>query len=73
MTVDQVKSASEAAIDWLVSGQGTVGTLHVRVSPGRRPSNTGYNEARHGGVVMSLFQAHAVLGSEAALAGADLG
>ena len=69
VTVDQVKSASRAAVDWLVSGQEPSGRFTYGYHRGDDRVNTGYNEARHGGVVMSLFQAHAVLGSEAALAG----
>ncbi len=73
VTVDQVQSASEAAIDWLVLGQEPSGRFTYGYHRGEDRVNTGYNEARHGGVVMSLFQAHAVLGSDAALAAADLG
>lgn len=73
VTVDQVEVAAEAAVDWLVRGQEPSGRFTYGYHRGEDRVNTGYNEARHGGVVMSLFRAHAVLGSDAALAAADLG
>ncbi len=72
VTVDQVKSAAEAAVDWMVRGQEPSGRFTYGYYRGEDRVNTGYNEARHGGVTMSLFQAHAAIESDAALAAADL-
>ncbi len=68
-----VVAAAELAVDWLVTGQQPSGRFTYGYHRGDDLVNPGYNEARHGGVVMSLYQAHHVLGSEVALAAADAG
>lgn len=68
-----VEAAARGAIGWLASHQQPSGRFTYGYHRGEDRINTSYNEARHGGVVMSLYQAHAVLGSDAALAAADLG
>ena len=73
VTAEQVVVAAEAAIGWLVAGQDPSGRFTYGYHRGEDRVNPSYNEARHGGVVMSLYQAHAAIGSEAALAAADLG
>jgi hypothetical protein len=73
VTAGQVEVAAEPAIGWLVAGQDSSGRFTYGYHRGEDRINPSYNEARHGGVVMSLYQAHAAVGSEAALAAADLG
>lgn len=68
-----VAAAAVAAVEWIVSGQETSGRFIYGYHRGQDRVNPGYNEARHGGVTMSLFQAHAVLGLEEALAAGDAG
>ena len=68
-----VVAAAEAAVGWLVTGQDATGRFTYGYDRGDDRINVGYNEARHGGVVMSLFQAHAVLGLDDALTAADAG
>jgi hypothetical protein len=65
--------AAEGAIDWIVAGQDTTGRYTYGYHRGDDRINPGYNEARHGGVTMSLYQAYAVLGDEDALRAADAG
>ena len=69
----RVETAALGAVSWLVSGQEASGRFTYGYHRGEDRINPSYNEARHGGVVMSLYQAHVVLGSDAALAAADRG
>lgn len=68
-----VEAAAHAAVGWIASGQADSGRFTYGYDRDTATVNAGYNDARHGGVVMSLYQAHAALGSEAALATADRG
>lgn len=70
---DAVVASAHGAVGWLVAGQEPSGRFTYGYHRGDDRINPSYNEARHGGVVMSLFQAYAVLGSEEALAAADRG
>jgi len=68
-----VEAAAQAAVGWLVAGQAPSGRFTYGYDRGTDRVNPLYNEARHGGAVMGLYRAHAVLGSETALAAADRG
>ncbi len=68
-----VEAAAHSAVAWLAANQQPSGRFTYGYHRGEDRINTSYNEARHGGVVMSLYQAHAVIGSEVALTAADLG
>lgn len=73
VTAAEVDAAAVAAVDWIVRNQEPSGRFMYGYDRAGRAVNTGYNDARHGGVVMSLYQAHAVLGLADALAAADAG
>lgn len=73
VTVAAVDGSVQAAVDWIVRNQAPSGRFLYGYDRAAGTVNTGYNDARHGGVVMSLYQAHAVAGSPGALAAADAG
>ena len=60
-------------MEWIIRGQEPSGRYTYGYHRGDDRVNVGYNEARHGGVTMSLFQAYAVLGLDDALAAGDAG
>ncbi len=66
-------AAADAAVGWLAAGQEPSGRFTYGYHRGNDTINVGYNDARHGGVTMSLFQAYAALGSDRALAAGDAG
>ncbi|MFN3215400.1 MAG: hypothetical protein ACE367_02775 [Acidimicrobiales bacterium] len=72
----QVTDASVAAVDWLVRNQNPAGDWLYRYDRTSGRDLGDYNEVRHGGVIMSLYQAARLLPSPAAdqaLASADAG
>ena len=73
VTAPQVRAAIGGATEWLVSGQDESGRYRYGYDREAEEVNRSYNFARHGGVTMSLYQAHADLGIPGALAAADRG
>lgn len=68
----EVRTAVDEAADWL--GRDFADGRYVYgYDRGTDTVSTDYNHARHGGVLMSLFQVHAATGSVEALAAGDLG
>lgn len=73
VTAEAVRGSAEAAVAWLAGNQSADGRFVYGYDRTSDTVNGDYNSARHGGVVMSLYQAHDTLGSEQALAAADRG
>jgi hypothetical protein len=72
VTSGQVGLAIEETVGWFERGIGPDGRFTYAYDRARDVVDSGYNHARHAGVVMSLYQTHAALGSERALALGDL-
>ncbi|HAX81081.1 MAG TPA: hypothetical protein DCY40_00740, partial [Actinobacteria bacterium] len=49
----RVIAAAESAVGWILAGQDADGSFTYGYHRGEDRINPGYNEARHGGVVMS--------------------
>lgn len=73
VTVEAVRGSAEAAVAWLAGNQAVDGRFVYGYDRSGDVVNGDYNAARHGGVVMSLYQAYDALGSEEALEAADRG
>lgn len=72
VTGAEIRVAIDEAADWL--GRDFIDGRYVYgYDRGADKVSRDYNFARHGGVLMSLFQTFAVTGSESALAAGDLG
>jgi small neutral amino acid transporter SnatA (MarC family) len=72
VSADELRRSAQATVDWFVRNQGTDGTwLYLYDAEGdSTPSE--YNEVRHAGVTMGLYQA-AAAGLPGALSSADRG
>lgn len=68
-----VDASIEAAVGWIAGNQAPTGRFTYGYDRAGGRVNPGYNDARHGGVIMSLYQAYAEVGSPRALAAADAG
>jgi len=66
-----IRTSIDEAVGWLTRGIGPDGRYTYGYHRGEDRVNLEYNGPRHAGVTMSLYQAHAVTGSAAALEGAD--
>jgi hypothetical protein len=73
VTADQVRLAIDETLGWFERGIGPDGRFTYAYDRDADVVDGGYNHARHAGVVMSLYQMHALLGSERALSLADRG
>lgn len=73
VTSDQVRSAIDAASGWLERGVAPDGRYRYGYDRDADVVSGGYNEVRHAGVVMALYQAFAATGSPRALAAGDAG
>lgn len=71
VTAGQVAASVDGAIGWLIAGQDDAGRYLYGWDRDEGEPNTGYNDARHAGVTMSLYQAYGQVGDENALAAAD--
>lgn len=71
VTTTEVRQSIGAAVDWLVGGQTESGRYLYGYDRATAQVNSAYNSARHGGVTMSLYQAHGALERPDALAAAD--
>jgi hypothetical protein len=71
VTATEVQASVDATIDWIIGNQGADGRFLYGWDREIEQPNTSYNEARHAGVTMSLYQADAVLGHGGARAAAD--
>lgn len=73
VTRAQVEASIDEAVAWIARGMTSEGRYTYGYARDVDRVNPGYNGPRHAGVTMSLYQAHAITGSEEALAAADLG
>jgi len=73
VTAGAVEASIHEAVGWIARGMTSEGRFTYGYDRGADAINQGYNGPRHAGVVMALYQAHAVTGSEEALAAADRG
>lgn len=73
VTAAEVEASIDEAVAWIARGMTPEGRYTYGYDRGEDRVNNGYNGPRHAGVTMSLYQAHAVTGSDAALAAADRG
>jgi hypothetical protein len=73
VTASEVRSSIDSATAWLISGQDSSGRYRYGYDRDVAVLSTSYNEARHAGVTMSLYQVYSQLGDVAALAAADRG
>jgi small neutral amino acid transporter SnatA (MarC family) len=72
VTVDDLRTAATATVDWFVRNQGADGRWLYEYDREGGPVDTGYNEVRHAGVISALYQA-ASAGIPGALESADRG
>jgi small neutral amino acid transporter SnatA (MarC family) len=72
VTVAQLRASSQATVDWFVRNQEDDGTWLYEYALDRGPIASEYNEVRHAGVTMGLYQA-AAAGLPGALRSADRG
>jgi small neutral amino acid transporter SnatA (MarC family) len=72
VTTEQLRSSSQAAVDWFVRNQETDGTWLYLYDADDDLTPPEYNEVRHAGVTMGLYQA-AAAGLPGALRSADRG
>ena len=73
VTAANVSDSIDATLGWLIGGMADDGTYTYGYHRDQDRINTSYNNARHGGVTMSLYQAFAISGDRAVLAAADRG
>ncbi|MEE9206698.1 MAG: hypothetical protein V3U50_06955 [Acidimicrobiia bacterium] len=73
VTAANVSDSIDATLGWLIGGMADDGTYTYGYHRDQDRINTSYNNARHGGVTMSLYQAFAISGDRAVLAAADQG
>lgn len=73
VTIAGVGMSIEETVAWIARGMTPEGRYTYGYDRREDLVNRGYNGPRHAGVTMSLYQAHAVTGSEEALATADRG
>jgi hypothetical protein len=72
VTAAELRHSAGSAVDWFVRNQRADGTWLYEYDRGRDAATPEYNEVRHAGVTMGLYQA-AVAGLPGALASADRG
>jgi small neutral amino acid transporter SnatA (MarC family) len=72
VTAEQLRASSQAAVDWFVRNQEPDGSWLYEYSVDTGPIASPYNEVRHAGVTMGLYQA-AAAGLPGALRSADRG
>jgi small neutral amino acid transporter SnatA (MarC family) len=72
VTTADLRRSSQAAVDWFVRNQYTNGAWLYQYHRGTDSSTPAYNEVRHAGAVMALYQA-AAAGHPGALRSADRG
>ncbi len=73
VTAANVSDSIDATLGWLIGGMADDGTYTYGYHRDQDRINTSYNNARHGGVTMSLYQAFAISGDREVLAAADRG
>jgi hypothetical protein len=73
VTVADVQESAHATVDWIVDNQDAEGQYLYGWDRDAAEASPSYNEARHAGVTMSLYQAYDELGRTDALDAADLG
>jgi len=73
VTASQVRQSLDAAVGWLERGVQPDGRYLYGYDRNSGVVSTDYNEVRHSGVVVVLYQAYAAMGSIDALAAADSG
>jgi len=73
VTTADVAASVDGAITWLIGGQDESGRYLYGFDRDTGVESPSYNEARHAGVTMSLYQAHIALGRPDALSAADRG
>jgi small neutral amino acid transporter SnatA (MarC family) len=72
VSTDELRRSSQAAVDWFVRNQAPDGSWLYEYDAGEDSTTTEYNEVRHAGVTMGLYQA-AAAGLPGALRSADRG
>jgi small neutral amino acid transporter SnatA (MarC family) len=72
VTTEQLTRSSQDAVDWFVRNQATDGSWLYEYDADEDSTTTEYNEVRHAGVTMGLYQA-AAAGLPGALRSADRG
>jgi small neutral amino acid transporter SnatA (MarC family) len=72
VTADELRRSAQASVDWFVRNQGSDGTWLYEYDADDDSTASEYNEVRHAGVTMGLYQA-AAAGLPGALRSADRG
>jgi small neutral amino acid transporter SnatA (MarC family) len=72
VTAGELRRSAEATVDWFVRNQGTDGTWLYLYDADDDSTSSEYNEVRHAGVTMGLYQA-AAAGLPGAMRSADRG
>jgi hypothetical protein len=72
VTAGELRRSAQATVDWFVRNQGTDGTWVYLYRADDDSTSSEYNEVRHAGVTMGLYQA-AAAGLPGALRSADRG
>lgn len=73
LTVDTLDASARAAAAWIERNQFADGSYRYEYDASRDADSDDYNEVRHAGVTMSLYQAAAVTGDRSYLEAADRG
>ena len=73
VTADALRTSIDEAVAWVDRNVQPDGRYLYGYDRGTGEVNPDYNTARHGGVLMSLYQVHAETGSDDALRTADIG